>query len=361
MFWRVRAVLDDRPGSLAALATACAHQDVNILGLQIFPTTGERVLDELVLRTPEGWGERQVADLCRDAGVEQLAAVPCTAKALEDQPVRYLRAAARVLEEPDRLDEQLGLLHEDLTTDGSGGPGGGTLVRRALFSDTEQAREVHLRRLAAIGDRLRAPVVPPAPATVELRPGTVDDVTALLAMHQRCSAETLYRRYLSGTTELRPRTALELLEPHNGESLVLTRGAAVIAVGTLVPGEQGFEVGLLVEDAEQQRGFGTRLLRALALAVSDRGAASFSLVTHPDNRALVPALAAAGLRPRGTAADGLVRYVVPVRPTGPSPARDLERMAEVTVPLVSLLARRPELREAYPTAAYIDAAVRDGI
>lgn len=357
MFWRVRAVLDDRPGSLASLATACAQQDVNILGLQIFPTTGERVMDELVLRTPEGWTGQDVEALCTAAGAEQLAAVPCTAKALEDQPVRYLRAAARVLEEPGRLDEQIGLLHDDLDVPVVSG---GMLVRKALFSDTEQAREVHLRRVAAIGDRFRPSGVATAPATVEMRPGTVDDVTALLEMHERCSTETLYRRYLDGMIELRPRTAKDLLEPRNGESLVLTRGNRVIALGTLTPSGHGLELGLVVEDAEQQQGFGTRLMRALALAVAERGDSTFTVLAPPGNSAVIPTIAAAGLQARGHAEDGLVRYVVPVRASGPSPARDLQRMGEVTVPLVALLARRPELREAYPTAAYIDASIREG-
>lgn len=357
MFWRVRAVLDDRPGSLASLATACAGRGVNILGLQIFPTTGEQVLDELVLRTPEGWTEREIGALCALAGAEKLAAVPCTAKALEDQPVRYLRAAARVLEEPDRLEEQLGRLNDDL---GIAMGQGGTLVRHSLTSDTEQAREVHLRRVAAIGERFRTADVPRVPATVEMRPGTVADAGALLEMHRRCAAETLHRRYLD-CVELGPDTARELLEPRNGESLVLTRGARLVALGTLTPGEDGFELGLVVEDAEQQQGFGTRLVRALALAVAERGADSFSVLAEPANQAVVPTIAAAGLQARGQAEDGLVRYRVPVRATGPAPARDLGRMGQVTVPLVALLARRPELRAAYPTADHIDAAVREGV
>lgn len=326
MFWRVRTILDDRPGALAALSTACARQDVNILGLQIFPTTGERVLDELVMRTPPGWTFDDVEALCTVAGASLLDAVPCTAKALEDQPVRYLRAAARVLEEPDRLEEQLGQLYDGV------GSGGGTLVRAA--TDTEQAREVHLRRVAAIGSRLTAR----APQTVELRPGTAADIAGVLAMLDRSSFVV---------------DAAAALLPRNGESLVLTRGDQVIAVGSLAPGEDGLVVQVRVEDAEQQRGHGTRLLRALALAAADRGASSISLAGA--DHAVLPLVRAAGLQAR--AARG--RLEVPLRATGTT-APTLTRMSEVTVPMVALLARRPDLRDAYPTAGFIDAAIRDG-
>lgn len=339
MFWRVRAVLEDRPGALAALATACATAEVNILGLQFFPTTGERVLDELVLRTPDGWTDGDVAGLCSRAGAEQVAAVPCTAKALEDQPVRYLRAAARILEEPDRLEEQLALLDEGLAASA-----GGTVVRQAVFTDTEQAREVHLRRVAAIAARLRAP----GAGAVEMRPGTLDDLPAVVAFWERC-----------GRPEASPTAAREVLAPTGGESLVLTRGDRVIALGSLAPTEQGFEASIRVEDDEQQRGLGTRLVRGLAMAVAELGASSFSMLVEPESRAVLPLIAAAGLRARAHAEGVLMRYVVPVRPTGPASARDLARMGEVTVPLVDLLARRPELRDAYPTAGFIDAAIRD--
>ena len=42
MFWQVRAVLEDRPGAMAALAGLCGEHDINILGLQIFPAAGDR-------------------------------------------------------------------------------------------------------------------------------------------------------------------------------------------------------------------------------------------------------------------------------------------------------------------------------
>ena len=57
MLWRVRTSMPDRPGALAVLAQNCGAAGVNILGLQIFPGV-EAVTDELVLRTPEGWGCR---------------------------------------------------------------------------------------------------------------------------------------------------------------------------------------------------------------------------------------------------------------------------------------------------------------
>lgn len=42
MLWKVHALLDGRPGAMAALAAGCGDQGVNILGPQIFPPAATR-------------------------------------------------------------------------------------------------------------------------------------------------------------------------------------------------------------------------------------------------------------------------------------------------------------------------------
>ena len=86
MWWQVRAVLEDRPGALAALAMSCGEESVNILGLQVFPCLGGRVVDELVLCTAGGWSGADVERLVRQAGVEDAVVTPCSPHVLEDQP-----------------------------------------------------------------------------------------------------------------------------------------------------------------------------------------------------------------------------------------------------------------------------------
>ena len=48
MMWKLRALLDDRPGAMAALAVSCGEQAVNIMDLQIFPAPDGRVVDEFI-------------------------------------------------------------------------------------------------------------------------------------------------------------------------------------------------------------------------------------------------------------------------------------------------------------------------
>lgn len=102
MFFRVRASLTDRPGSLALLASRCGDAGLNILGLQLFPGLG-RVTDELVVSTPEGWTAGAVAELVSGAGGDEVSVETCTTHDLIDQPTRWLAAAHDVVADPALL------------------------------------------------------------------------------------------------------------------------------------------------------------------------------------------------------------------------------------------------------------------
>ncbi|HSE55367.1 MAG TPA: GNAT family N-acetyltransferase [Nocardioidaceae bacterium] len=365
MLWQVRASLEDRPGTLAALAVSCGEQLVNILGLQIFPAADGRVVDELVLHTPGGWGPREVEQLCAGAGAVDATVAECSPRALEDQPVRYLRAAQVVVEQPELLEEQLCRLLDAVPADGTGtasldldeGPGPGvTLSRSQPFTDTEAARATELRRLAAHVLGAGPVVAMPAPGpdsaeTVTVRPGTAADARALAEMHARCSAETVHRRFHAPVPHLSPRLARALLEPAGGVSLVVTVGRHIVAAGMLGPDPEtpgAAEVGVMVEDRWQRHGHGTRLLRALAIEAAHLGHDALTCMVRPDNDAVLPSIRRAGLRARVSFADGLTEYRIP-----------LARLRG-TAPLVALLHDRRELREVYPPADLLDQAIRDG-
>jgi len=365
MLWQVRASLEDRPGTLAALAVSCGERLVNILGLQIFPAADGRVVDELVLHTPGGWGTHEVEQLCADAGAVDAAVAECSPRALEDQPVRYLRAAQVLVDQPELLEDQLCRLLDAQPADGTGaasvdlddGPGPGvTLSRSQTFTDTEVARATELRRLAAtVLGTGPAPATPaPGPDSadaVTVRQGTAEDAGALAAMHARCSAETVHRRFLAPVPRLSPRLARALLEPVGGVSLLVTVGRHVVAAGMLGPDPEtpgAAEVGVMVEDRWQRHGHGTRLLRALAVEAAHLGYDTLTCMVRPDNDAVLPSIRRAGLRARVSFADGLTEYRIP-----------LARL-QGTAPLVALLHGRRELREVYPPADLVDRAIRDG-
>lgn len=95
--WRIRAVLRDRPGSLAAVCGGLAELGVNIVGLQVHPLgDGEGVLDEFLVDVPA----TVTADDLGGAVVSGGGASPWVSRAsaedLTDAPARVLALAARL-------------------------------------------------------------------------------------------------------------------------------------------------------------------------------------------------------------------------------------------------------------------------
>lgn len=436
MLWQVRALLDDRPGAMAALATSCGEQNINILGLQIFPAADGRVVDELVLHTPGGWNAADVEGLCDTAGVHEPSVTTCSPHALEDQPVRYVRAAQILIDEPDRLEDQLCRLLdadpaedvpglETLVLDDGAGPAV-ALARAVPFTDTEVARATELRRLAVVArsgvhpspsgalgsgrpavpragrgvslagappadagvpavavvwdpespdqghataraegtpaEQAGTAAAPAAPGAVVLRPGTAADADQVVAMHARCSSQTLLHRYHAPVAAVSLRMARAMLEPADGTSLVATVDGEVVGLGMTAAAPDGVELGLLVEDRRQRQGIGARLMRALALEAAGRGVTALLCRVQPDNTAVAATVRRADLRARVTWVDGLTMYEIPVGRLADAPRRRTNRpaMGEVTTPLVALLHDRHELRAVYPPADLIDQAVRGG-
>jgi GNAT superfamily N-acetyltransferase len=369
MLWQVRALLADRPGALAVLAHRCGEEEVNILALQVFPCVDGRVVDELVLHTTDGWTMADVAHLVRQAGAEETAVAPCSAHVLEDPPARYLRAAQRVMEDPETLREELCRLLD-------AAPDGDTLVvedgdqpvrltRSFPFTDTEVARARELRRVAALASLSTAEAaVPLAGAPVSLRRGTASDVRAPIAMHGRCSAETVYRRFHAPLAHLSSSMAQALLEPVDGFSMVLTTGDAVIGCGVVAPEGDSLEIGLVVEDGWQRQGHGTRLFAALVDAAAEHGAATLTGKVQPDNEAVPATIRRAGLMAHATHVDGVSNYRMVVGRSGAAadrPRRDHPGHTSTdraTNQLAALLHEGPELRQLCPAADLGDQAAR---
>lgn len=351
MYWSIRGVLEDRPGTLAALASGCGEHNLNILALQIFPTADGRVLDELVLQTPDAVTAEDLQALCQRAGLQAPAVSVTSAHTLEDQPVRYLRAAAVAVRQPHRLTEQLQAL--------AGGAGKAT-------SETERARAGALRDLVAAAmfgpwqEASEAPG-PRDPHRLLLRETTPADLPGLIALHARCSADTLFRRYHAPAPRLTDRLARALLQPSGGRSMALLDGDVLVAHG-MVAGPEGLDLGLLVEDRWQRLGLGTRLLHALAQDAAHNGHQSLTCLVQPDNHAMLGLVHDAGLRARLRSQDGLVRISIPLGALTRDARSHVHRPSEgtVTTPLIDLLHRRPELRGINPLADLLDQAVRDG-
>jgi GNAT superfamily N-acetyltransferase len=326
MLWRVRTTLADRPGNLAEIALACGRAGVNIHALQVFATT-PRVTDELVVGAPQGWTDVMVADLFAAAGGSDVSATRVGEASLEDAPTRYLQGVHDVLESGRGVVE---VLHELLETEPPdvadyAGHDVLTLTRRdgteltvsraVPFTDVERSRAQAL--LSLVGDAgADVPLITPASRTESpvVRQAGLADIEAVSALHERCSVDTLYQRYqVPLKMPMTTRMARRLVMPDHGVALVVQVGADVVGHGVLELVDETWTFQLIVEDAWQDHGLGTRLMRVAAQRARQDGAARLTFVTAGSNDRLLRAVGRAGFVARVERHDGNVHITVPLR------------------------------------------------
>jgi GNAT superfamily N-acetyltransferase len=243
MYYRVRTRVADSPGALARLAQHCGDAGVNILALQIYPELGA-VTDDLVVETPDAWTAAAVVELVGGAGGDEVSVVPCATHDLVDQPTAWLRAAMKVMDDPECLPSALtGLV----------GP-------RVSWSATEQVRAEVLTEMADRG-----------------RPSAVDE-----AAPPPASAPTSVVEYDVTDTRVTAR-----IGPH----VVGAAGLHALVDGSV-------EAGLEVAPAWRRLGIGRQLLRQLSGLAAGRGATEMVLLAPASEEGVVPVLAASGVRGR---------------------------------------------------------------
>jgi GNAT superfamily N-acetyltransferase len=287
--WRLRATIDDRPGFLAVLAASLALRGVNILSVQVHATPGAAV-DEFVVDTPDGMtADELLAAVYRGRGRDAWVG-PADAYGLVDPPTQMLALAHRLVGSPDAvgdvLREMLGDCEVSWRARGAGpregftptrlclpDPDGGVLVVKRtepVFTPAEYARAYSMASLAAGLLRVSAPrllVALADGAEVVVRPGGLADLPEIVAMHGRCSPESLRQRYGSAEPVTARRLAAMLGAP--GQTLVAAAGSPLVAVAQVAGDGPDAELSLLVEDAWQRRGLG-RVLQRRAVEAAER-------------------------------------------------------------------------------------------
>jgi len=330
MMWRVRTTLEDRPGILAEIAQACGKAEVNIESMQVFPGD-PTVIDEFVVTAPEGFTDVQLARVFEDAGGGGVVVTRTDPVEVVDEPTKWLVGVHRILEEGRDIEEVLRELLGTTPPDVADYAGhdvldlerrNGTSLRisRAVpFTPIERARAQAL--LSLVSDA-GADVPLLQPATLHplpmVRRATLADIDAVAALHQRCSAETLYHRYqVPLRMPMTTRLARRLVVPESGLALVVQSGLDVVGHGVIEQLDGQWLFHVLVEDAWQGRGVGSLLVRQGAGRAKALGAQRLTFVTAGSNDKLLRTVGSAGFAARVERHDGNIHITVPLTTVTP--------------------------------------------
>jgi GNAT superfamily N-acetyltransferase len=127
--------------------------------------------------------------------------------------------------------------------------------------------------------------------TVLFRPILPEDRARLERLFPRLSEKTLYRRFFTSVPRPIPKHLDRLVTVDYRDRLALVAVIAdeIVAVARYDRLEEPdiAEVAVLVEDAWQHRGLGTRLLWRLSAAARDRGVATFLAGVMGENRPMM--------------------------------------------------------------------------
>ncbi|BAJ26685.1 GNAT family N-acetyltransferase [Kitasatospora setae] len=309
--WRLRTSVSDAPGSLARVCAALAELRVNIVSMQAHPLP-DHTVDEFIVRAPGALSRTELAAAVAAGGGWDIWTDRADAHELVDVPRQVLALATRTALDAAELPVALRQLfgraairqypgRGDSTPAGVEGhlmrlplPGGDLLElsRPHLpFTPTEFARARALVELdTVLGPRVpavAARIGHPDGAELTVRRATPEDKPAALAMHARCSAESLRRRY-HGPVKDADRYLDHLLDPRHGQTLAVeTAHGRLVALAHLMWDDEGAEIALLVEDAWQRRGLGVDLVRRMAALALEAGVRTVYAVTTAANTGLI--------------------------------------------------------------------------
>lgn len=123
--------------------------------------------------------------------------------------------------------------------------------------------------------------------TVTVRALHPEDADLLRRMYERCSPETIYRRFIAARPPSTERMLRHLTDVDHcrSEALVALHGGEIVAVARYhATGPREAEIAIEVEDAWQRRGIARRLLVMLTDRARARGVAFFTGSMLADNR-----------------------------------------------------------------------------
>jgi RimJ/RimL family protein N-acetyltransferase len=140
-----------------------------------------------------------------------------------------------------------------------------------------------------------------------VRPIRPDDADALVALHGRLSADTIYRRYFGARPHLDPADVdrFTRVDGRTRFALVAMRGTELVAVARYEgrAGESSAEIAVVVDDALQHQGVGRSMLERLVDVAREAGLDTLVADVLAGNAAMLALLRTLGLT-RRTESDG---------------------------------------------------------
>lgn len=152
-------------------------------------------------------------------------------------------------------------------------------------------------------------------STVHLRPIRPQDAAELSALHERLSPETAYQRFFTIMARLPPNWARILARVDYDRRMALAAegpDGRLVAVARYAwdEGAGEAEIAIVVQDAWQGKGLGTRLLLELFAFGAERGIRRFRAHVLGENRRMLDLLARLGRVVEHQAARGVVSLVL---------------------------------------------------
>ena len=141
-------------------------------------------------------------------------------------------------------------------------------------------------------------------------------------MHERCSAQSRYLRYLSGANQWRDISLRRLSGGHRGATLVaMSEEGTIVGLGNVFPADpdhgHGAEIAVIVEDACQGRGIGTRLLQHMLELAERIGFQEVVAIVLAQNTTMLRVLEATRLRWTRELEDAVVTMRAPLPAVAP--------------------------------------------
>jgi len=159
-------------------------------------------------------------------------------------------------------------------------------------------------------------------ASVRIRAIRADDKARLEAFHQRLSPESVYFRFFEYKQALSPQDLRYLTEVDFDRRVALVATLAAdpdapivgVARFDVLPGPDHApvraELGIVVEDAQQNRGIGTVLLKHLLGLAHAKGVAQIVAEVLPQNTRMLELVAGSGVPVRQTLDEGVIQLIL---------------------------------------------------